>query len=395
MPRFPASAGHLAGIPPSVYSGLAHRLERYPGETYPLHVGDTWMEPPEGCRMEDFRVSDHPGMHRYAPVHGLPALLDAIVERESAKTGLPLERDHVLVAAGATGGLGAVAGALLEPGDEVLILAPYWPLIEGIVRSFHGRPVAVPVDFDGGSAEGLVAALEAAHGAKTAALYFSTPNNPSGRLLPRRWVEAIVEWARRRDLWIFTDEVYEPFVYVGEHTRALPLAPERTFLSQTFSKAFGMAGNRCGYMVGPKAVMTELRKVATHTFYSTPTAAQLAAVRALAGPGDVWAARAAAGYAATGRAAAARLGVPAPEGSTFLFFDVASEIAARSEGASGLTGLLEACVDRGLLIAPGSSFGPYPTHVRLCYTAVPPERALRGVEILADLLGRRGRELPA
>jgi aspartate/methionine/tyrosine aminotransferase len=197
----------------------------------------------------------------------------------------------------------------------------------------------------------------------------------------------MVEWARAHDLWIFSDEVYEPFVYAGEHTRAVPLAPERTFLAQTFSKCYGMAGNRCGYMVGPTAVMAELRKVATHTFYSTPTAAQLAVVRALAGPGDAWAAAAAASYAATGRQAARILGVPAPEGSTFLFFDVAQDLQARGDGR-GLAGLLEACVERGLLIAPGSSFGPYPTHVRLCYTSVEPERALRGVAILAQLLGR-------
>ena len=386
MPSFPHAAEHLGGIPPSVYSGLAHRLERFAGETFPLHVGDTWMEPPEGCRMEDLRVADYPGMHRYAPVHGLPALLDAILERERLKTGLALERDNILVAAGATGGLGAVAGAILDPGDEVLILAPYWPLIEGIVRSFHGKPVAVPIDFGragSDTAESLVARLEALCTSRTVALYFSTPNNPSGRLLPRRWVEAMVEWARARNLWILSDEVYEPFVFTGEHTRALALAPERTFLAQTFSKCYGMAGNRCGYMVGPAAVMAELRKVATHTFYSTPTAAQLAAVRALDGRGDAWAASACAGYEATARAAAALLRVPTPEGSTFLFFDVAAHLDER-----GLAPLLEACVERGLLIAPGPSFGPYPTHVRLCYTAVPPERALAGVAILAEILGR-------
>ena len=384
MPRFPHAAGHLAGIPPSVYSGLAHRLERFAGETYPLHVGDTWMEPPAGCRMEDFTVAEFPGMHRYAPVHGLPALLDAIVARERAKTGLALERDHGLVVAGATGGLGAGAGALLEPGVEGLIQAPYWPLIEGIVRSFHGTPAPVPVDFDAASADDLVARLEARRTPRTAALYFSTPNNPSGRILPRAWVEAMVAWAERHDLWILSDEVYEPFVFVGEHTRALPLAPERTFLAQTFSKCFGMAGNRCGYMVGPAAFMAELRKVATHTFYSTPTAAQLAAaVRALAGPGDAWAAAAREQYAATGRAAAELLGVPAPEGSTFLFFDVAAHLDGR-----GLGTLLEACVERGLLIAPGPSFGPFPTHVRLCYTAVEPARALRGVEVLAQVLAQ-------
>ena len=118
---------------------------------------------------------------------------------------------------------------------------------------------------------------EARRTERTAALYLSTPNNPSGRILPRAWVEALVEWARRHDLWIWTDEVYEAFLYKGEHVRALPLAPERTFLAQTFSKCYGMTGNRCGYVVGPKAVMAELRKVSTHTFYSTPTASQIAA----------------------------------------------------------------------------------------------------------------------
>ncbi len=384
MPRPPRVASHLSAIPPSVYSTLAERLERVAGERYPLHVGDTWMEPAAGCRMEDLSVADYPGMHRYASVHGLPELLDAVVEHERAKTGLALEREHVLIAAGATGGLGAIAGALLEPGDEVLILAPYWPLIEGIVRSFHGRPVAVPVlAGEVATASEAVAAARARRTGRTVALYLSTPNNPSGRLVPRDWIEALVAWARTEELWILTDEVYEQMVYRGEHVPALPLAPERTFLAQTFSKSFGMAGNRCGYVVGPREVMIELRKVATHTFYSTPTAAQLAAVRALAGPGFAWARSAREQYAETGRRAAERLGLPAPEGSTFLFFDVAAQLDER-----GLTGLLEECVERGLLIAPGHSFGPYPTHVRLCYTAIEPERALRGVEVLAGLLGR-------
>lgn len=383
MPSPPLPAAHLAAMPASVYSALAHRLHAYRGESYPLHIGDTWMEPPAGCRMEDLRVADHPGMHRYSSVHGMPPLLDAIVERERERTGLGLDRDHVLVTAGATGGLGAVAGALLDPGDEVLLLAPYWPLIEGIVRSFHGVPVAVPLLGRVDSPETAVEAVTERATARTVALYLSTPNNPSGRLLPGAWVEALVAWARARNLWILSDEVYEPFVYAGEHVRALPLAPERTFLAQSFSKAYGMAGNRCGYVVGPRAVMTELRKVSTHTFYATPTAAQLAAVAALRGFGDAWAAAACAQYAATGRAAAGRLGLAAPEGSTFLFFDLADRLDER-----GLLPLLEACVERGLLIAPGSSFGPYPTWARLCYTAVEPERALRGVELLADLLGR-------
>lgn len=384
MPRPPHAARHLAAVLPSVYSGLAHRLERYSGETYPLHIGDTWMEPAPGCRMEDLRVAEHPGMHRYASVHGDRRLLDAVVEHERRRTGLAIERDEVLITAGATGGLGAVAGALLDPGDEVLILAPYWPLIEGIVRSFHGVPVAVPaLAGEVGSPGELVEALERRATERTVAVYVSTPNNPSGRVLPRAWVEALAEWARRRDLWILSDEVYDLICFAGEAVPTLPLAPERTFLAQSFSKSFGMAGNRCGYVVGPRDRMVDLRKVATHTFYSTPTAAQIAAARALAGPGLEWARSACELYAETGRRAAARLGLPAPEGSTFLFFDAAPHFDGR-----GLGGLLEDCVDQGLLVAPGPSFGPYPTHVRLCYTAVEPERALRGVEVLARRLGR-------
>ncbi len=157
MPRHPEVAASVRAIKGSVYSSLANRLESFAGETYPLHVGDTWMEPAAGCRMEDLRVADHPGMHRYTSVHGLPALVDAVVERVRQRSGAPTERRNVLITAGGTGGLGAVAGAILDPGDEVLLLAPYWPLIEGIVRSFHGRPV--DVDFIG-KADSPESALE-------------------------------------------------------------------------------------------------------------------------------------------------------------------------------------------------------------------------------------------
>lgn len=382
MPRPPQVSPSVSSMQGSVYSMLAHRLEQRTGEVYPFHVGDTWMEPAEGCRMEDLTVAEHPGLHRYAPVQGLPALVDAVVERQRQRTGLAVERRDVLVAAGATGALGAVVGAIVAPGDEVLILAPYWPLIAGIVRSFHGA--AVPVPFfehpDPGSA---LAALSAALTERTVALYLSTPNNPTGRVIPAALLERVCGWAADRGLWLLADEVYEDYQFAGAHTYARPLAPDRTFSAHSFSKAYGMAGNRCGYVVGPGEAMDHVRKVSTHTFYSTPTASQLAACRALAGPGDAWAAAARERYRELGERIAARLGLPPPEGSTFLFFDVAERLDAR-----GLPGFLEACVDRGLLLAPGPSFGPYPTHVRLCYTAAPPEVTLRGVEALAPLLGR-------
>lgn len=382
MPRFPGFAPAVAGMPAAIYSALASRLAAHPGETYPLHVGDTWKEPPAGCRMEDFTVASHPGMHRYGPVQGLPGLVSAFAERVAARTGAPTVPADVLVAAGGTGGLGAVIGAILAPGDEVLITAPYWPLIGGIVTSFNG--VTVPVPFlDATDADSFVAGYEARRTPKTIAVYVNTPNNPSGRVLPRAWIEALVAWACRYDLWILSDEVYEDYVYAGEHVAVRPLAPDRTFSTYSASKAWGMAGNRVGFVVGPSDAMVQLRKVSTHTFYAAPTPAQLAVQAALKGPGDAWAAETAREYADTGRKAAARLGVPAPEGSTFLFVDVADAL-----DDTGLGGFLERCVRRGLLVAPGPSFGPFPTHIRLCYTCAPPDVVLRGVDALAGLIGR-------
>ncbi|MCA9546065.1 MAG: pyridoxal phosphate-dependent aminotransferase [Myxococcales bacterium] len=386
MPRYPHVSPVVAAMPGRIYSSLAHRMAAHPGETYPLHVGDTYMEPAVGCRMQDLTVADHPGMHRYSSVQGDRALLDAICARTERTQGVPTPRDAVLVTAGATGGLGAVCGALVGLGDEVIILAPFWPLIAGIVHTMGGKPVPVPFFPDADTPitpEAAVKAVEAAITDRTVALYVNTPHNPTGRVIPQPVLAALAELTRKHDLWLLADEVYEHYVYRGEHAYTRPLAPERTFSNHSFSKAYGMAGNRCGYVVGPPEVMPELRKVSTHVWYSTPTASQIAAYNALQGPGDAWAAKARDLYADVGARAAARLGVPAPEGSTFLFLDVADALDDR-----GVDGLLSDCVDQGLLVGPGESFGPYPTHVRLCFTSVEPERALRGVDVLARCLGR-------
>jgi len=384
MPRFPRVAPSVAQIEGSIYTALAHKLSTFEGEIYPLHIGDTWMEPAEGLRMEDLRVEDYPGMHRYSLPQGLPLLLDAIVERTTERTGVPTQRDNVLVTAGATGALGAVVGTLVEPRDEVLILAPHWPLIAGIVRSFHGLPVAVPFIDRAESADSAVEVVTPYLTDKTVALYLSTPNNPTGRVIPPEWLESLARWCARHDLWLIADEVYEDYVYEGVHAYTRPMAPERAFSVHSFSKAYGMAGNRCGYVVGPEEAVAQLRKVSTHTFYSTPTASQLAALKAIQGLGDPWVARAREQYRALGNAAADRLGVARPQGSTFLFLDVADHLEQR-----GLMGFLEACVDRGLFVAPGPSFGPYPTHIRVCYTAAPPEVVERGISVLATMLGRQ------
>lgn len=369
----------------SVYSSLTHRLSTFDGEIYPFHIGDTWMEPAVGTRMEDLSVATYPGMHRYAPVQGRKDLLETISARTLERTGTAAAPSEILVTAGATGALGAIIGAITDAGDEVLLLSPYWPLISGIVRSSRATPIDVPLFGNADSAETAVELVEDHLSDRTVAIYWNSPNNPTGMVLPESWIEALVECAVSNDLWILADEVYENYAFDGEHTYARTLAPQRAFSVHSCSKAFGMAGNRCGYTIGPGETMPHVRKVSTHTFYSTPTAAQIAAHLALAGPGDLWADRASAQYAEIGKAAATRLGVAPPEGSTFLFLDVAEFL--KDEGGD-LMSFLSTCVDHGILLAPGPSFGPYPTHVRLCYTATPPEVTHRGVEVLARLIER-------
>lgn len=383
MPRHPEVSAIVAGMKGSPYSALAHRLAAFQGRTFPLHVGDTWLEPLEDAWLEGVRVAEHPGMHRYTPTAGLPALRETLAARVQARTGVSTDVDEVLITAGGTGGLAAVAGALVNPGDEVLIAGPHWPLIAGHVRLFGGVPRIVPLVGTVTTAEEVTAAFEAHRTDRTVAVYLNTPNNPTGAVYPAAWVRAITEFARAHDLWVWSDEIYEDYVYEGEHTYARPLAPERTVSAYSFSKAYGMAGNRVGYLVGPADLLGHILKVSTHTFYCAPRGAQLAALRVLTPRGDDWLRMAHEQYRSLGRMAAERLGVPAPGGSTFLFLDVAEHLDGR-----GLDGLLEDLVGKGLLVAPGPSFGPYPTHIRVCFTSAAPDIVEEGVDVLARRLGR-------
>jgi aspartate/methionine/tyrosine aminotransferase len=381
MPRPPVFAPSVLEMPGAVYSPFADRLHDHPGPIFPLHVGDTWLEPAVGARMQDLRAEDHPGLHRYCDTRGWPALVDAIVERARARTGETHERESVLVTAGATAGLSCAAGAILSPGEEVLILAPFWPLIRGIVQAFGGRPVEVPFYDRVDSAEAAVAAVRERLGPRTVALYVSTPSNPTGRVLPRSWLEGLAELARREGLWLLSDEVYEDYVYRGEHASLGAMAPERTVVVCSFSKAFGMAGNRVGYLVGPPALIDQARKIGTHTFYSAPTAGQLAALRALRDAPD-WPGQAREQYREVGDRAADLLGVPPPEGSTFFFLDVGERLDER-----GMPGLLEDCFEDGVLVAPGDSCGrDYGNWIRACYTVLPPEETIEATGRLSRRL---------
>lgn len=382
MPRPPHLTGPVASMPGAVYSPLGDRIAQRTGPVYPLHVGDTWRDPFDGGRMQDLAQAAHPGINRYTATQGIAPLLDAIVEKLRTRNQIDCERDQVLVTGGATAGLANATGALFAPGDEVLILAPFWPLIRGIVQSTGATPVEVPFFDRVFALDDALAAIDAQRSERTVALYVSTPSNPTGRVIPEAWLAAFAEWARRHDVWLLADEVYENLVYRGEHVSLARFAPERTVTSFSFSKSYGMAGYRAGYLVGPRDVIAAAHKLHTHSTYSTATPSQFAALAALRG-GDAWLAETREHYRAAGADAAQVLGLPAPEGSTFLFLDVRDRLDAR-----GMLGFLEDVFEDGVVLSPGASSGrDYEGFARLCFTAAPPAQVATAVRLLAKRMG--------
>jgi N-succinyldiaminopimelate aminotransferase len=382
MPRPPGFVPEVRAIPGAIYSPFADEASRRRDRVFPLHVGDTWLEPFEGVRMEDLRTKDYPGLNRYTDTRGIPELVDALVEKLRSRNRLDCAPESLVVTGGATAGLAAAVGALASPGEEVLILAPFWPLIRGIVQTFRARPVEVPFYDRVDSAEAAVAAIRERLSPRSVALYLSTPSNPTGCALPESWLAALAELARCENLWLISDEVYEDLIYRGEHISIGRLAPERTVTAFSFSKAYGMAGNRTGYLTGPTEAVAQVHKVSTHTVYSAPTAGQVAGLRALR-DGGAWLDRARELYRAAGEDAAAVLGLRPPEGSTFLFIDVADRLEER-----GLQGFLRDCYEEGVLVAPGASAGEtYASWIRLCFTSCPPEETAEAVRRLARLIG--------
>ncbi len=380
MPRPPNPAPTVAEMPGAVFSRIAHKIRAHEGPIYPLHVGDTYLEPFVGGRMQDLSVEQFPGMHRYTSPQGLPQLISACVDKVRRENGLSCERDNVIATAGATGGLAAAIGMLAAPGEEILILSPFWPLIRGIVETFRATPVEVPFFGVATDAASAVEVVRAKLTERTVALYVSTPSNPTGKVIPPDWLEALAALCHDEDLWLLSDEIYDRIIFRGEHASVGVFAPKRTLSVFSFSKAYGMAGNRTGYVVGPRDVIASCRKISTHTFYSAPTSGQLAGIAALR-DGEAWLEDVRARYHAAGDAAADVLGVPRPEGSTFLFLDVSRVLDER-----GVFGFLEDCLDQdGVLLAPGPSFGSYPTHVRVCFTSAPPG----DVDIAARKLAKR------
>src|SRR5205814_1952474 len=182
----------------SIFSRLAGRLANHP-DAVPLHLGDTWLPPPAGAR-----AIGTGELSRYGVPAGEAPLLDRLAKKLREKNRISFVQPHHLqVTVGATGALAAAARAVLDPGDEMIVPTPHWPLIRGIVTNAGGVPVEVSLTQRLYAEPSLDAAalVEPQVSARTCALYVTTPNNPDGKVLGRRHLEQLAELARAHELW--------------------------------------------------------------------------------------------------------------------------------------------------------------------------------------------------
>jgi aspartate/methionine/tyrosine aminotransferase len=383
-------------IPPGVFAQLQRRIDAHAargGELVPLHIGDTCLAPPEGSRFaRALEGASDEALYRYGATAGLAALRDAVARRAREAWGLA-DVDgakHVHLGNGATHALFCAARAVLDPGDDVLVAAPYWPLSVGIFHACSARPVEVPFtsrlyddpSLDAGSL------FEAALTPRTKALYLISPNNPDGKVLTPAQLASVARVAVEHDLWVISDEVYADTVFDGAHVSiaSLPGMRERTIVVQSFSKSHALAGARVGAVIAPEPVIAAARRVGVHSAFNVSVAMQRAALAALADDG-AWLREARATYRAARDATVRALeGAPVrfavAEGATYLFVDLAPVLGDRPASVA-----LEAAIDRGVLLAPGEAFGrAYAKWARLCFTSAPLPRVLAGIARLREAL---------
>ena len=248
-----------------------------------FHGGEPFFETPDGIKYAAVKaLTDN--RTRYAPSSGIDPLREAIARKLQTKNGIAAGVDDVLVTVGGAHALYAAFQTVLNQGDDVLLFSPYWTPIRDMVTMAQARPVMVPTET--ARRNGLTKSLEHYSTPATRAIYYNTPQNPSGAVFSRAEAEEVAHFAIERDLIVFADEAYEDLVYEGDHVSiaSLPGMEERTITSYTFSKTYGMTGWRVGYAVAKEPFMTGMRKVVLYSTNGVSTPTQWAALEALATP---------------------------------------------------------------------------------------------------------------
>ena len=255
-----------------------------------LHGGEPFFETPDNIKFSAVRALVENQTH-YAPSSGLLSLREALVRKLAIKNGLYVTADEVIVTVGGSQGLYGAFQIVLNPGDDALIFSPYWTPIGDLVTGAQGRPLLVPTIT--ARRNGIRKTLEQFATPNTRAIYYNTPQNPSGLVFTRSEAEEVAAFAIERDLIVIADEAYEDLVYDGEHfsIAVLPGMAERTITCFTFSKTYAMTGWRAGYAVAREPFMSALRKIVLYSTNGVTTPVQFAMLEALKTPGAEIAAR--------------------------------------------------------------------------------------------------------
>ncbi|MDH6136533.1 aspartate aminotransferase [Kitasatospora sp. MAA4] len=227
-----------------------------------------------------------PKNHRYTPAGGLPELKAAIAAKTLRDSGYQVEASQVLVTNGGKQAIYEAFAAILDPGDEVIVPAPYWTTYPESIQLAGGVAVEVVAD-ETTDYKVSVEQLEAARTQRTKVVLFVSPSNPTGSVYTQSEAEAIGRWALEHGLWVLTDEIYEHLVYGDATFTSLPaLLPEladKCIVVNGVAKTYAMTGWRVGWLIGPKDVVAAATNLQSHATSNVSNVAQQAALAAVSG----------------------------------------------------------------------------------------------------------------
>lgn len=337
---------------------------------------------------------DDPKNFRYTAAAGLPVLREAIAAKTARDSGWEVAPSQVIVTNGGKQAVYQAFQVLLDPGDEVLLPAPYWTTYPEAIQLADGVPVEVFAGADQGY-KVTVDQLEAARTERTKVLLFVSPSNPTGAVYSPEETKAIGEWAEAHGLWIIADEIYQNLVYDGVRAvsivEAVPALAERTILVNGVAKTYAMTGWRLGWMVGPADIIKGAGNLQSHLCSNVNNVAQLAAVAALNGPQEpIEEMRLA--FDRRRKLMVEELNkvpgfhCPTPEGAFYAYVDVTQALGREIAGQTPQTSLELADLilsEAEVAAVPGEAFGPS-GYLRFSY-ALGDEALLEGVRRLQRL----------
>ncbi|MDR4532188.1 pyridoxal phosphate-dependent aminotransferase [Glutamicibacter sp. PS] len=359
-------------------------------------AGEPDFPTPEYIVQAAVEAARDPKNHRYSPAAGLPELREAIAAKTMRDSGYAIEASQVLVTNGGKQAVYNTFATLLDPGDEVIIPAPYWTTYPEAVQLAGGASVTIFAGPEQGY-KVTVEQLDSVRTERTKVLLFVSPSNPTGAVYTPDEVAAIGRWAAEHGIWVVTDEIYEHLTYgEAKFSSIATLVPEledRVVVLNGVAKTYAMTGWRVGWMVGPQDVIKAATNLQSHATSNVANVSQRAALAAVAGPLDAVEEMKVAFNRrrlaiVEGLNAIEGLHCPTPEGAFYAYSDVRGLLGKEIRGVVSNTSAELAAVileQAEVAVVPGEAFGPS-GYIRMSYALGDADLA-EGVARMQRLLG--------